>query len=176
MRKLDLNFQPKSRVPGMLGMLILIVTVLTGGSLYADYLEAKALSERTQASLVRLERLTGRTAEPHNNRKLSEQDSSEFKQAADVIDQLALPWGRLFGAVEDAGEQDVSLLSLQPDRKKGTLSIGAEAKNVKAMLEYMRRLIQEKPLQEVALLSHNIQEQDAEKPVRFTLSAKWIAE
>lgn len=176
MRKLDLNFQPRSRMPSIGGMLLLLLAVLLGGKFYTEYQDVTAKIELTEANLVRLEQLTGRKAVAHSNRKLSEHESAEFKLAAEVIDQLALPWNKLFGAVEDAADKDVALLSLLPDRRKGTLSIGAEAKNVKVMLDYMRRLNEEKPLKEVALLSHNIQEQDAEKPVRFTLSAKWIAE
>jgi len=78
--------------------------------------------------------------------------------------------------VEGAAGKDVALLAIQPDKHKGEVVIGGEAKDVAAMLNYMRRLNDARQLSEVVLLSHQIEQQDPQKPVRFNLSAKWIVD
>jgi hypothetical protein len=59
-----------------------------------------------------------------------------------VVGHLAGPGERLFVTLEAIDEPDVALLALTPDTKARTLRIQAEAKNVDAMLSYLRVLEQ----------------------------------
>ena len=176
MRRLDLDFQRKSLPLSGGGIVLLLVALLLGGKLFVDFRDMSAEVELGKAKIARLERLTGYKA-PHSDKKDKDDASSaETKRANEVISQLTLPWDQLFSAVEDAADKDVALLAIQPDRRKGVVTIGGEAKDIAAMLDYMRRLGGEKSLKGVALLSHQIQLNDPQKPVRFDLSAKWIIE
>jgi len=99
--------------------------------------------------------------------------AAEIKRANGIIRQLNLPWDRLFLAMESAASDRVALLSIQPDARKRTIRISGEAKNLEAMLDYLARLRSQEILSQVVLASHEIKAQDPDKPVRFSLSAKW---
>lgn len=174
MRRLKLDFQRKSASSGG-GVVLLAIALLLGSKLFADYRDVTAEIERGEETLTRLERLTGHKA-VRSDKQDADPYSAEIKRANEVIDQLALPWDQLFAAVEGASGKDVALLSVQPDKHKGEVMIGGEAKNVAAMLDYMRRLNEARQLRKIDLLSHQIQQQDPQKPVRFNLSAQWIVD
>lgn len=174
MRRLNLDFQRKSASIGG-GMVLLAIALLLGGKLFADYRNVTAEIERGEATLARLERLTGHKA-VRPGKQGADPYGAEIKRANEVIDQLALPWDQLFAAVEGAAGKEVALLAIQPDKHKGEVIIGGEAKDVSAMLDYMRRLNGARQLRKIDLLSHQIQQQDPQKPVRFNLSAKWIVD
>ncbi len=174
MRRLKLDFQRKSASMGG-GVVVLAIALLLGGKLFADYRDVTAEIERGEAALTRLERLAGHKA-VRPGKQGADPYSAEIKRANEVIDQLALPWDQLFASVEEAAGKDVALLSIQPDKHKGAVSIEGEAKDIAAMLDYMRRLNEAKQLRKIDLLSHQVQQQDPQKPVRFNLSARWIVD
>ncbi len=97
----------------------------------------------------------------------------DMQQASEVLRQLTLPWETLFEAVESAAGRDVTLLSMEPDIDKRVVNIGCEAKNVAAMLGYIKRLQERQEFGSVYLLNHQIQEHDPDRPVRFSLVASW---
>lgn len=174
MRRLKLDFQRKSASRGG-GVALLAMALLVIGMLFSDYRDVTTEIERGVATLTRLERLTGHKA-VRSGKQDADPYGAEIKRANEVIDQLALPWDQLFAAVEGAAGKDVALLAIQPDKRKGEVTIGGEAKDVAAMLDYMRRLNEARQLRKIDLLSHQIQQQDPQKPVRFNLSAKWIVD
>ena len=100
----------------------------------------------------------------------------EIRQANQVLRELSVPWDALFQAVEAAGDQDVTLLSMEPDVEKQAAKIVGEAKNMTAVLNYMRQLGKQPVLHDITLQHHQIQSQDSEKPVRFTVVASWEIE
>ena len=97
----------------------------------------------------------------------------EAEQANQVLRQLALPWSALFTAVESSGGPGVALLSLEPQLHKGVVKISGEAKDFKAVLDYAKQLSAQPVLARVMLQSHQTQQADPQKPVRFTLLAHW---
>ena len=54
------------------------------------------------------------------------------------------------------------------------IHINGEARNLEAMLEYLSQLRGQETLAQITLTSHEIKSQDPDKPVRFSLSAKWV--
>ena len=65
------------------------------------------------------------------------------------MQQLSLPWDALFKAVEPMGEQEVALLSIQPNVDKRIVRLTGEAKNFKALLAYLTFLEHSKTLNNV---------------------------
>jgi len=88
-----------------------------------------------------------------------------------VLRQLALPWGAIIESVEAATTADVALLQLQPDAQQRQLRLGAEARSQQAMLEYLQRLAAARALSEVHVVNHQLQVEDPNRPVRFTVQA-----
>lgn len=99
--------------------------------------------------------------------------TDSLQQAAGVIEQLSFPWNRLFVALESASTNDVALLAVQPDLQSGVITLKGEAKNWHAMVAYLRRLSEQQFFTGVQLTSHQIQQNDPQKPVRFVLQCTW---
>jgi len=130
--------------------------------------------ERVEAQVAEMQRMVRRapgkvTASPSDAREVQ----LEARQANAIIQQMTVPWDRLFSELELSANKDVALLALQPDVDNRILRISGEAKNLNAMLAYSRRLESSDMLSSVVLLGHEVKSQDPQRPVVFALSAGW---
>ncbi|WP_374582222.1 hypothetical protein [Pseudoduganella sp.] len=89
--------------------------------------------------------------------------------------QLNLPWRQLQDAVAAANTPAVALLALDPDPHKQALKITAEAKNADDMVGYIEQLKQQEFFSGAALLRHETNEQDPNRPLRFQVEVQWRA-
>jgi Tfp pilus assembly protein PilN len=99
-------------------------------------------------------------------------------QAAAVnaaVMQLNLPWRALRDAIAEATPKNVALLALEPDPRRRSMKITAEAKSSDDMIGYIERLKQQELFGAVALIRHEINELDPNKPIRFQIDAQWSA-
>ncbi len=121
-------------------------------------------------------RLNGLATEQRNIGTPEEQErmKAELRFANQVIDRLDTPWDALFGAVEGAYSDQAILLSVEPDTERREVRLTAEAKDLASMLEYLKQVRQSPVLRDAHLSSHQINQQDALKPVRFTIEARWV--
>jgi Fimbrial assembly protein (PilN) len=174
MRPISIDFSRGSEAPSTAGMMLLrlglVAAVVSAASYVAvsgeiDRLEARA-SDTKSAARKMPARLT---ESPVDAREMLQ----EIKNANQVVQQMTLPWDRLFKELETAASKEVALLAVQPDVASRQVRISGEAKNFKAMLEYARRLEQTDMLREVLLLGHEIKPQDPQRPVTFSLTAVW---
>ncbi|KQV45524.1 hypothetical protein [Duganella sp. Root336D2] len=92
-----------------------------------------------------------------------------------AILQLNLPWRDLQDAVAAANTPAVALLALDPDPRKQTLKITAETKNSDDMVGYIEQLKQQEFFAGAALLRHEINDQDPNRPLRFQVEVQWRA-
>ena len=114
------------------------------------------------------------TPRPEQKSTLDEtQLATEIKHANDIVRQLNLPWDKLFMALESTANNQVALLSIQPDTRKQQIHLSGEARNLEAVLDYLAQLRGQETLAQIVLTSHEIKLQDPDKPVRFSLSSKW---
>jgi len=97
----------------------------------------------------------------------------EWNRAMDVAQELNLPWEKLFAVFEAEAERPVALLSFEPDVVKRELVLTGEARDFDAMLAYYRMLQQRENLAAVTLHTHQVNQQDRDKPVRFRITAQW---
>jgi len=95
----------------------------------------------------------------------------QAKNAEAVVRQLTLPWGSLIGAIEQAATRDVAILQLQPDAEQRVLRLTAEARNRDAMFEYLKRLAAARELTNVVLVSHQVQREEPQQPIQFSVQA-----
>lgn len=174
MSKLSLDYQ-RSMQPFPWGGLLLLALVLAAliatGMHYRDLNAQAALWESRANQVERAARrqLSGGQSGEHMAVDLA----LEVKRANDVLRQLSMPWDGLFQTVESVGGKDVALLALEPDTEKQLVKISGEAKNIAAMLDYIKQLENRNVFGTVYLQSHHVQMQDPEKPVRFVLLAFW---
>ena len=118
---------------------------------------------QAQAGLVPGARL-GR---PLPKERLDEQ----AKSAEAVVRQLTLPWASLVGAIEGAATKDVAILQLQPDAEHSVLRLTAEARHRDAMFDYLKRLGAAPQLTNVVLVSHQVQKDEPQQPIQFSVQA-----
>ncbi|MBA1203271.1 PilN domain-containing protein [Pseudomonas capeferrum] len=173
MRCLDLEFQP--RRSGVLGWAVLAIgCALLVAVLAALYLLQGEQVER-EASLHRLEQQLGRRPASNvaRNSAASREQAEHLAQMRHVSQQLQRPWEQLFAMLEALPQEDVALLTLTPDARKGQVRIAAEARSLEAMLRFHQRLESSGELRDVSLLNHEIVAKQPEHPVQFNLSATW---
>lgn len=175
MRALQLDFQRTYRPMPWFGLGVLVAALVALAAMAGHY---QALNEQIlfwQGKADQAVKLSGHRADV--SRPLTEQAARaqmlEVKQANQVVRQLGLPWNALFSAVESSGGKEIALLSLEPDLQKGMVRIGGEAKDFDALLNYVKELSARDVFGSVMLQNHQIQQDIAEKPVRFSLFAYW---
>jgi hypothetical protein len=97
----------------------------------------------------------------------------ELAAVRETVDRLAMPWERLFGALEAAASEDVALLGIEPDAKAGTVLISGDSKDYLSTLTYVLNLSRGESLQRVQLVRHQVKEDDPRGAVSFAVSAGW---
>jgi len=173
MRRLELDFQPRRTA------LAAWVLVGLGASLLAGAIVLTQGFDQQQAALDHqleaFERQLGKRPE-HTSTLTpaqSREQTEKLAQMRSVSQQLQRPWERLFNMLEALPQDDVALLTLTPDARKGQVRISAEARDLEAMLTFHKRLEASGELRDVSLLNHEIMAKQAEHPVQFNLSATW---
>lgn len=90
-----------------------------------------------------------------------------------VVSQLNLPWRALQDALDAATPKDIALLSVEPDARRRTLRLTAEARDSEGMVAYVEQLKRQELFADVVLVRHEINEGDPNRPLRFQLEAAW---
>lgn len=166
MKRVDLDYVARRRRPAIAGLLVLALSLALAGELALRYRDVRLELARleAQSGLISPERRAPRALP-------KERLDEETKGAEAVVRQLTLPWGALIRAIEQAATRDVAILQLQPDAESRTLRISAEARHRDAMFEYLRRLAAVRGLAEVHVVSHQVQREDPQRPIQFSVQA-----
>lgn len=169
MRSLRIDFARPAAAPAWFGWGLLAVSLAAAALLAAEFRAAQTELARLEDRAERLRARESRAVagDPRSARVLRE----ELQRARAVTQQLSLPWGRLFQAVEGAASQKVALIALQPESAQGLVRITAEARDLAQALEFVKRLSATRQLRGVHLASHQVQTEDALRPVRFVVLA-----
>lgn len=174
MRALALDFVDTRPPHAPIGWMLLLMGALTAAAVLYEYSALKAALATREDRIAVLEKNRSRTQQSARAVPPDAAQQSEIRRANNVIDELNLPWAALFEAVESASNGAIALLSIQPDAQKQSVRITGEAKTLDDVLAYIERLQEDTQLTNASLLSHEIRQQDAEKPIRFTLTANWM--
>ncbi|CAI8808467.1 Pilus assembly protein [Pseudomonas sp. IT-P12] len=174
MRALNLDFQPRRR-SGPLGWSLL---AMGGGLALGCLVMSQHLGEQVEQQQGHLQ-TTQRVLTGDSGAKVELTPAQVREQAQNLAEmrkvsqQLRRPWESLFAMLEAMPRDDIALLTLTPDARKGQVRISAEAKDLEAMLDFHRNLEASDELSDVSLLSHEIVANVPEHPVQFNLSATW---
>jgi len=174
MRTLEFDFRRdagKTRWPGLLLLALALASAFVVGVRYRDLTDEVELE---QAKLRDTSMAVRRQAELSAAAPDREGLSREYRHASELLGQLTRPWGELFASAESAMTADVALLGIESDIDGKRVNISGEAKNLESILEYLRGLAARPALADVYLQSHEVQLNDPQHPVRFTLSAHWM--
>src|SRR5262245_64630736 len=131
MRPIRIDFSRDSEAPSAAGVTLLrlgLAAAVVSAACYVtvsgeiDRLEARAGDTRSAAARKMPERLT---ESPGDAREMQQ----EIRNANQVVQQMTLPWDRLFKELETAASKEIALLSVQPDASSRQVRISGEAKN-----------------------------------------------
>jgi Tfp pilus assembly protein PilN len=170
---MHLDFLHRHRPVSSLAWLLLLLGLLACGALL-DWRFGTLASRlvAAEADLNRAKReLTPSTptAAPLSDKQVS----ADWARAAKIAQDLAAPWPELFIVLEGAAEQPLALLSLELDGTRRNLVLTGEARDYAGLLAYFRYLQKQSLLGAVALHTHQINQLDRDKPVRFRITARW---
>jgi hypothetical protein len=174
LRAIGLDFLYPAGRGSRLGPWLLAAGALAGlaGVSYQRHLGHQVLAREAQLSELR-----GMASRSAPALAAQESDTPEvreqIKKANAVLEQMNVPWGELFAAIESAGNGNVALLAVQPDARSRTLLVSGEARDLPGALAYLGRLERTGRLRDVVLMSHEVKTKDSGQPVAFTLSAGW---
>lgn len=88
---------------------------------------------------------------------------------ARIRHSLDYSWQPAFAALQATHSARIALVSLEASQPKSQVRLTAEARRLADAVEYANRLDQQPGVARTALLQHQVQEKDAQRPVRFTL-------
>ena len=168
MNKISLNFvAPRSpRWP----LALFVGTALIAWSAWISYGQTReridALSSSGSAGSERERRKSAESGLPADL-------PVKMAKAQQILGQLTRPWDDLFMQLEAVKAEGVTLLSLEPDADRGNISLGGEAVDIAAMLNYVAKLEKAQALSKVHLQRHEIMSNEAARPIRFTVGADW---
>ncbi|HZO01487.1 MAG TPA: PilN domain-containing protein [Burkholderiales bacterium] len=165
--RLQLDFIIPRRRPRALGIAVLAGSLAVASVLVIEHNETRQRLHELDAAAALLSVPRPALAIPRD--KLD----GEMKNAQATVRQLALPWAQLIDSLERASMKDVALLNIQPDAQARVLRVTAEARREELMLQYLRRLSSTGNFAEVHLVSHQVREDDPQRPIQFSVQARF---
>lgn len=171
LKPLDLDFRRTRPASPWAGWVMLALAVLFMMDLGYSYYAARASLADTEARLAKQARTPGGPARASASHRSATPE--EIALARETVQRLSIPWDNLFGALESAATDRVSLTAIEPDVKAGTVVISGEGKDYPAVLDYVVRLQGAKALQRPHLVKHEFRANDPQRPVTFAVSASW---
>ncbi len=164
--RLELDYIVAATRPRWLGLLLLAVSLGIGADLALRYRGIQREQSQLEAvhGLIKSER-------PAAKALPAERVAEQAKAAEATVRQLTLPWATIIGTLENAATKDVAVLQVQPEAQQQLLRITAEARNHPAMLEYVRKLVASGTLTNVHWINHQIQSEDPQRPLQFSIQA-----
>jgi hypothetical protein len=179
MRKVHIDFAPPSlartwhRAPRGTWSLLVVALGLAGplASSVAQYRSLQRVgAERTAQVAQAKARAVARAPAAAPARTVPPAQAGAVNAS---VQQLNLPWRGLHDAVQAATPATIALLALEPDAKRSSVRITAEAKNSDDMIAYVEALQHIEWFSTVLLARHEINEQDPNRPIRFQVDAQW---
>ena len=102
-----------------------------------------------------------------------ERIAQRIQEANMVMAELGLPWNDLFEHLENTASPQVSLLEIRPVAAKRNIRISGEARNVGALMDYVRDLEAQDAFEDVSIQEHQVESEGMEQSVGFRLQARW---
>ncbi len=178
MNRLDIDFAPpglqrilhrtgaRTWLLAALALVVCLACAVVGSRLVAqqrvDAAELAAAYSRSKAPVV--------VAVVREQPKISELQGAAVNAA---VMQLNLPWRALHDAIGSATPPNIAMLALEPDPRKSSMRITAEAKTSDEMIAYVESLKRQELFVDVVLTRHEVSEQDPNRPIRFQIDAVW---
>lgn len=173
--QLDFIHQPAFSLSHLsaVSILVFLPSLIVAFFTWQLYSATKLDQNEISLKLSQMSHQSARVAEPHPLVK-SDISPEQIQQVQTAVGALILPWDTLLQGIEKSDMQDIALLTLEPNVKKQLVTISGEAKNLQTALAYIQKLELQPVLDKVYLQKYSVDEANAFKPVKFTISAQWL--
>jgi hypothetical protein len=162
MQRLDIDFCATRRSTPWAGRILLAAAAFIAADVGVSYRSAQEVLAENQA---RVAQRAPKVSPVHTS-------AQEVAAVRDTVERLGLPWNELFTALEAAANERIALAGIEPDPKKGTVTISGEGKDYLAALSYVFNLSRS-GFEGVQLVRHEHKGNDANGAVSFAVSAAW---
>ena len=164
MQRIELDFIRRAQRSRWAGRVLLAVAIGLAGDMAFSYAGLVRSVKENESIVAR--------AQP-GKPPAAPASAEEVALARDTVERLALPWPKLFAALEAAASDQVALLAIEPDTKSGTVKISGDSKDYLAALGYVLNLSKADALSHVQLVRHEVKQNDPQRPVAFSITAAW---
>lgn len=170
MATLNFDFHPPSRRPSVAGVALALVGIAAlAASLFSLHQANEAHDARSrEVTALELAQQKRMPVRARVSRTRTTGDIAQLARAR-VRDSLDYSWQPAFAALQATQSARIALVSLEASQAKSQIRLTAEARRLADAVEYANRLSQQPGVQRTALLQHQVQEKDAQRPVRFSL-------
>jgi hypothetical protein len=166
----SVDFVHRRSRPTLAGALLLLLGVSAAASAWLEYrfIETRraGLELKLQAAARHVQHQPG----------LDLRTAGLTEEAGRVAAELGTPWTKLLTELEAASRDStgqVAVLSIEPDHDKHNVHITGESRDLPLALAYVQRLQTSALLRYPMLDSHEVKTDDAQRPVRFAMTAEW---
>ena len=174
MRDVEADFLAPPRLRQPAAGLSLLVAALVVAALLASHFAS--VRRDIDALETRMERAHSPEAERRSRpvvRISSADPAAEIAAAKRLVAHLTAPWSPLFLEIETATRGRIALLGIQPELGSRRVLVSAEARTLDEAIAFADRLRGGRLLRDALIGSHEVQVQDPQRPVRFTVLASW---
>lgn len=173
MDRLAINFGAISPPGHRIGRMLFGAGLLAVAGCLIAHLIISGQRAEVQSALLRLEpsRAAARQVPISPEEALQRQEEQAFVRH--TAQQLSLPWGELFDAVEAPDYEAVTLLGVVPNAERKEVQIEAEARDLADVLPFVRQLRETGGLHGARLLAHETVRRDTAQVVRFKVVGTW---
>lgn len=172
MRDLGLDFQP--RRPGLLTVVLLLAGLLLCADAWLEAGTLRGQLDEAESKLAQAKRRADRVdVSRRDSRPENVFSADESKALRQAIGAIRVDWEKLYRSIDEATTEEISLLAIRPNAPGKSVQISGEARDMKAVLAFVEALRRE-PLDNAALLSHQVKQNDPQRPINFEISATWL--
>ncbi len=165
MARLDFDFHPRPVRPGALGIVLALAGVAAMAWVWMNLQTAHATGAGLAMQIAALENNQSRPVA----RPVKHTDDVAQRTRAQVSAQLAYSWQPAFEALAAARSGKIALVSLDAVQSTARLKLVAEARHLADAIAFIDALQQQPGIRRVELLQHELQADDAQKPLRFNI-------
>lgn len=105
--------------------------------------------------------------------KLTEKEQAELEAVKAAINDIVMPWPRLFSALEASRLKTINVLSVEPNVRSKSFHITAVTYPVEEILTYITQLKQQDVFTAVSLISTETVRVDGQNATQFELLVLW---
>jgi hypothetical protein len=168
--RIELDFRRSRRAAPWAGWALLAIAVFLIGDLAHGYHAAREALAGAEARLAKLPRAPDGARPGARARGATPE---EIAAARETYQRLATPWEQLFGALESAATERVTLVAIEPDARSGSVKISGEGRDYPAVLDYVVQLRASPTLAGAHLVKHEARQDGPQSSIAFSVAAAW---